>query len=102
MENLKASAIINIKENPNQLMVNGTVITYYDDDKLIVSKSNPQGINPTILLLYVKIYKGSGPMKGTQKQFIYLSNDTKINSYKKVCIITQTGLSLTVDIEMFA
>lgn len=100
MQNITVNAFLNSKEVPPTLYVHGSVITYRADDKVTVTKADPQGHNHTILLLNVTVTEGTGLRKGTPKHLSYESNDG-VTGYEKVQLITATGESTTVDIQKF-
>jgi len=64
------AAHINGKEEPDMLYVHGSVMVYSANAKIDISRSEPQGINPQILLLNITINE-NGPKKGVPKHFSY-------------------------------
>ncbi|MEI6553587.1 MAG: hypothetical protein WCO09_03395 [bacterium] len=97
---MKATATLNLKEVPATLRVNGTIMTYSENDKVEIKKAVPQGINPTILLLDLKIIEKSGPMKGTDKPFQYESSEKGVEKFKQVTILQETKVLITVNVEV--
>ena len=102
MRNIAANAIINLKENPNTLYVHGSIMTYHIDDKVKITKAEPQGINPEILVLDLKIIQGNGPMKGNPKSFVYKNSEQIANTYSQVTIRCDLDESLSVDIKILS
>lgn len=101
MRNITANAIINLKEQPQTLYVHGSIMTDRSDDLIEITKANPDGINPTVLVLDIKVIEGEGPMKGTPKHFSYQSNDEIIKNYNQVTIRYSNDASISVNIEIF-
>jgi hypothetical protein len=86
MRNISASALLNLKEQPNSLTIHGSVMVFRADDKVTFERAVPQGINPTILLMDLTIVDGTGPMKGTPTHFHYTSTDADVATFKEVQI----------------
>jgi len=101
MEQITVNASINLKEQPQTLSVNGSFKVYRDDDVIEVTKAKIDGINPTILILDLKVIEGQGPMKGILKPFNYQSTDDLIKNYNQVTIRYGNDDSITVNIEVF-
>jgi hypothetical protein len=101
MINISANANINLKEVPHTLYVHGSIMTYRADDKIEITKAEVQGINPTILVLELKLINGSGPMKGTPKHFNYNTSVEDANTYSQVTIRYADRAALTINIEIF-
>ncbi len=102
MRNIAANAIMNLKENPITLYVHGSIMTYHIDDKVKITKAEPQGIIPEILILNLKVIQGNGPMKGTPKSFVYKNSEQIANTYNQVTIRYDLNESLSVDIEILS
>lgn len=100
-ENLALNALVNIKEEPPHLYVHGSIMVYRADDKVEVVKAAPQGINPAILILDVKVIEGSGPMKGTPFHFAYEERGDHVNTYTHVSARYGDGEMQTVEIKVF-
>ncbi|MEI8202530.1 MAG: hypothetical protein WCH34_05930 [Bacteroidota bacterium] len=100
MRNITANAILNLKEEPATLYVHGSIMTYHGDDKVVIKKAVPQGINPKILLLKLTIKEGAGPMKGTPKAFKYINKKPEARTYKQVQILYPDS-SLTIKVEVY-
>ena len=96
--NLAFNAIANLKEDPPGLYVHGSVMLYRDDDKVEVTKAVPQGFNPAILVLDLKIIEGSGPMKGTPHPFCYKEHGC--HTYTHVTMRYGKGQSQTVEVKI--
>ena len=101
MRNITGNAIMNLKERPQTLYVHGSIMTYRSDDKIRITKAEPQGVNSSILLLDLKIIEGKGPMKGTPKAFNYENSGKDASTYSQATIRYGTDASLTVNIEIF-
>lgn len=101
MRNITANAILNLKEQPQTLYVHGSIMTYRSDDRIEISVATPQGINPSILVLDLKVVSGSGPMKGTPKPFNFELSDSTAKSYSQVTIRYSEDASITVNVEVF-
>lgn len=102
MRNISANALMNLKEVPQTLYVHGSIMTYHADDKISIEKANPQGINPSILILDLAITQRIGPMKGTPKAFKYESSEEIAKSYTQVTIRYSDEETLTVNVEELA
>ncbi|MCM4155991.1 hypothetical protein [Gramella sp. AN32] len=101
MRNITANAILNLKEQPETLYVHGSIMTYRADDIIEINVASPQGINPSILVLDLKVQPGNGPMKGTPKPFnLQLSEDSAKN-FSQVTIRYSEDASVTVNVEIF-
>ena len=100
MRNITANAIMNLKETPQTLYVHGSIMTYRSDDKISISRAEPQGINSSILVLDLKVIEGSGPMKGTPKAFHYENSDKIAKTYSQVTLRYSQDASLTINIEI--
>lgn len=98
MRNISANAILNLKEVPVTLHVHGSIMTYRDDDKIVIKKASSPGINSSILLLDLTIVSGKRPMKGTPKHFVYETHDKKAKTYNQVIIRYSHEASLTVNV----
>jgi hypothetical protein len=101
MNHLTFKANLNLKTIPNELVVHGSIITYGSDDEVTIAPAYPGGINPTILLLDLKIKEGKGPKKGTPKAFSLIMNEDSIKNYSKVTIQLEDGESQTEDVKIF-
>ena len=101
MRNITANAIMNLKEVPQTLYVHGSIMTYRANDKVTIIKAEPQGTNPSILVLDLKVIEGTGPMKGTPKGFIYEDSTEEAKKFTQVTIRYENNASLTIDVEVF-
>jgi hypothetical protein len=100
MRNIAANSIMNLKESPQTLYVHGSIMTYHADDKISISKAEPQGINPSILVLDLKLIEGNGPMKGAPKAFNYENSQEIAKTYSQVTLRYSSEASLTINIEI--
>jgi hypothetical protein len=99
--NIALSANINLKEQPNSLYAHGSVMVYSDASQVSIERTEPQGINPTILLLTLRISEGSGPMKGTPRSFSYSERGAHVSAFKEVTVQLPGGDSCTTTIQTF-
>ena len=99
--NLALNANINQKEQPNGVYIHGSVMVYTEETKVSISKAEPQGINPAILLLNLTVTKNPGPMEGATRHFNYEEHGDHINSYTQVQVTVNNEESCTVGIEVF-
>jgi hypothetical protein len=75
------------KQKPPHLTVTGKVLVYTDDTKAYLKDAEPQGFNPTDLILDVIVEKGSGPMKGVYKEFEpYVISSNQVPTYLTVTL----------------
>jgi hypothetical protein len=95
---MKATAVLNKKVQPNKLTVSGSIVTYNEKDTVHLDYATPQGINPTILLLDVKVTEIPGHKKGTEKPFIYVQIENA-GKYRQV-ELHHGGDHLVVDVEI--
>jgi len=101
MRNITANAIFNMKEVPATLYVHGSIMIYHSNERISIKKAIPQGTNPNILILDLKIVEGNGPMKGTTKPFHYKTIKEEAKNYSQVTIRYSMNDSITVDVEKF-
>jgi hypothetical protein len=101
MRNITANAMINLKEQPTTLYVHGSIMTYSANDKVVVTKANPQGINTSILVLDLEVISVPGPMKGTPKPFTYENSTPEATNYSQVTIRYSSEASITINVEIF-
>jgi hypothetical protein len=101
MRNITANAIINLKEQPQTLNVHGSIMTYRPDDLIEITKAKSDSINPSILILDLKVIEGEKPMKGQPKHFSYENKDAEIKNYSQVTIRYSNDASISVNIEIF-
>jgi hypothetical protein len=101
MNNLTFNANLNLKTVPYELIIHGSIMTYRTDDEIIVEMADPQGINPSILLINIIVKQGKGPMKGTAKPFSLILNNESVKNYTKVTMLLEDGESQTEDVKIF-
>lgn len=94
MESCSLAAQINGKEQPNQLYVHGSVLTYSERDEISVVEAVPQGINPRILILEVAVKVGAGPKKGVCHPFMF-AKAVDGRQYDQVTVQFQGGSVVT-------
>ena len=80
------------------LHVHGTVMIYTPNPEIYLTKSDPQGVNPNILLLDLTIKEKIGGMKGVLHSACYELGGDEVNKYDAVQIVGKHG-SITVDIK---
>ncbi len=98
MSDFTANAVVNEKEVPAKLTVTGTVITFHDDDVITLTRAVPPGINPSILILNLEVNAGTGPMKGTVKNYNYESTEEDVTTFNKITVLQENGESVTTDV----
>lgn len=96
MSLITAVAILNLKEQPNKLVVSGSVVTYNAEDKVELEFADPQGVVDTTLLLNVLVTNIEGHKKGSPKPFIYEQLENAL-SYDKVQLSHSSG-DITVEV----
>jgi hypothetical protein len=99
--NLALNANINTKAQPNTLLVHGSIIVYTDATEVVIEKAEPEGINPTIRLLNLRVTEQPGPMKGVPRHFFYEEEGNHVSSYKQVQVVSNLGHDCVVDVEVF-
>lgn len=99
--NLALNASINKKEQPNGLYAHGSVMVYTAETEIEISKAEPQGINPAILLLNLTVTIKPGPMKGTPRSFSYEETGDYVAEYTHVQVVSNEGDDCSVEIEVF-
>lgn len=87
-------AVILGRETPT-LFVNGLVLTSHEDDQITVERAEPQGINPDILILNLKVKQGGTSGRGVIKPFTYQESTT--TKYHQVTM-NYRNESVTVDV----
>lgn len=100
MRNISANANLNLKTQPPTLFVHGSIMTYGSFDIIKITKANPSGINPAILVLDLEIIQ-DGPMKGVPKSFSYELSDESAKNYSQVTIRYSSDASITINVEIF-
>jgi hypothetical protein len=91
MKNLSFEAKFNLKSEPYELIVEGSITTERPDDELIIEvSSNPIYIE-TMLLLEIKLKQGNGPMQDHRKTFTYKLNNSNTKHFTNVKIIYGNG-----------
>ncbi len=93
------SAFRNRDEIPPALYVRGSVVVYTDSTTVTLTKAEPQGTNPAILLLNLDVHANPGPMKGLTKYVNLELKETDVLTYRQVQIICNDGSSLTLEID---
>ena len=93
-------AIKNNKEQPNGVYVIGAVEVYTEDATATIEKKIPQGFNPEILVLELKIDEGSGPKKGRWLGFFYDERDVDMERVNQVNVVSSRGDNCTEDVEL--
>lgn len=101
MRNITVNAILNLKEQPETLYVHGSIMTYRSDDIVEIIVASSPGINPSILVLDLKVQPGNGPMKGTPKAFNYQLQDDSAMNFSQVTIRYSDEAAVTVNVEIF-
>ena len=91
-------AILNEKAQPNTLDVSGTVEVYSQADKVSVEEAEPQGFNPNVLIIDVRVQREGGPMKGTMRAYSYRKTGG-VSRYTHVTARYEDGTEKTVDVE---
>jgi hypothetical protein len=99
--NLAFNANSNLKEQPNNITVHGSVMVYSDGAEIKIDKSESPGINTKILLLDLKINDNQELMKGYAKHFSFEEHGNHISNYSQVQITTNKGDVETVQVEVF-
>lgn len=101
MRNFAANAILNLKEHPSVLYVHGSIMTYRMDDRVVITKGNDEGFNPSILLLVLKVIDGKGPLKGTPKSFAFETSGAAVQQYNQVTIQYAAEAAFNINVEIF-
>lgn len=96
--NMALNAIVNQKEQPHGIYVHGSVMVYTNETEASIEKTDPQGINPAILLLNLTITEKPGRMKGTPRLFFYEDHGDHVDSYTQVQVRSNKGDDCTVDV----
>ncbi|GHC01909.1 hypothetical protein [Cerasicoccus arenae] len=97
--NLALNAIINKKEQPNHLYVHGSVMVFTEESTAKLTKAEPQGINPNVLILNLTIIANPGKMKGVAYPLKYDDSGDHVNEYEQVQVVTDQAAYL-YDIEI--
>ena len=93
------SAFRNRDENPPALYVHGSVVVHTDGTTVKLTKADPQGINPTILLLDLDIQTKPGPMKGVARTIAFDLREPEVLKYRQVEIRESGGSGTILDID---
>ena len=86
MKNLSFEAKFNLKSEPNELIVEGSITTERPDDELIIEVSSDPIYIETMLLLEIKLKQGKGPLQDHRKTFTYKLNNSSTKHYTNVKI----------------
>ena len=76
-----------VREAIPTLHIHGSTLVYTDDTTVTLEKANPQGINPTILLMNLNVVEGTGPRKGVMKPFSFHVTGEEALQYLQVQIV---------------
>jgi hypothetical protein len=95
MKQLKFDATLNLKQEPNELIVFGTVFTDRVDDIITLEKELVPSIIETVLVLKLNLMEGIEEKRGSIKPFIIKLNDQSTMHYTNVTIRFGDGLSKT-------
>lgn len=98
--NIAISASRNEKEQPHGLYVHGSVMVFTQETEVKIERAEPQGINPSVLLLRLTITERPGPMKGVPRHFVYEERGAQVDAYKSIQVSSTLGDSCTVDVEV--
>ncbi len=88
-------AQLNLKTEPNELIVFGTFFTERIDDQLSIEIATSTSIIETVLLLQLKVLDGNEPVEGNIKPFVFKLNDCSTNHFTNVTILYGNGESKT-------
>lgn len=99
--NIALNASVNQKEQPNSIYVHGSVMVYTDNTEVTITRAEPQGSNPAILLLDLAVTEKPGPRKGIPRPFFYKEHGDDVNRYTQVQVVSNKGDNCVVDIEVF-
>lgn len=101
MRNITANAILNLKQDPQTLIVHGSLMTYRADETITIERQVPLGFNPSILLLRLEVHgSGSGPMKGISKPFHFEIEGEEAKQYSQVTLMFRDS-ALNINVEIF-
>ncbi|WPD21083.1 MAG: hypothetical protein SD837_12835 [Candidatus Electrothrix scaldis] len=98
--NLTLRAQSNLKEQPNGLYVFGTVPVFTEETTVVLTRAEPQGKNPAILLLNLTVTEHPGPMKGIDKPVFYVERGKDVSKLRQVQVISNNGDICTIDITL--
>ncbi len=76
-------------------------MVYTRETEVEISRAEPQGINPSVLLLNLKITPNPGPMKGTPRPFAYEETGDHVSDYTHVQVVSNQDDDCSVEIEVF-
>jgi len=88
-------AQLNLKTEPNELIVFGTFFTERIDDQLSIEIATSTSIIETVLLLQLKVLDGNEPVEGNIKPFVFKLCDSSTKHFTNVTILYGNGESKT-------
>lgn len=78
--------------------LSGTIVVYTARTEVFLYKVVPQGINPTILMLDLKVTPAPGPMKGTDREFTYMETGEHVAAYTLLHVTLNGDIPCLVEI----
>ena len=72
------------QDGQSKIHVYGDADVFTDGSILVVSRADPQGYNPHILLLNIHVIEVPGPKKGTRRAFEYVEYGMHVHEYHGV------------------
>jgi len=76
-------------------------MVFTEATEVAITRAEPQGINPQILVLRLTITEKAGPMKGTPRSFNYSEHGDHVGGYSQVQVISNLGDDCAVDVHVF-
>jgi hypothetical protein len=87
MKHLTFDAHLNLKSEPNELIVFGSIVTERLDDHILLEMETEPSVIETVLLLHLKVIEGIEPTGGNMKPFVFNLNDKSSKHYTNVTIM---------------
>lgn len=95
MKHLTFDATLNLKTEPNELTIFGSIVTEHIDDNIIIEPLTEASIIDTVLLLQLKVIEGVEAKNINVKPFVFNLNDASTKHYTNVTILYGNGESKT-------
>ncbi|HRG57966.1 MAG TPA: hypothetical protein PK323_03360 [Bacteroidia bacterium] len=95
MHHLTFDAELNLKSEPNELIIFGSIITQHFDDNIIIEPTKEKSLIDTVLLLQLKVIEGVEEKKINVKPFVFKLNNQSTKHYTNVTILYGNGESKT-------
>lgn len=95
LHHLSFDAKLNLKSEPNELTIFGSIVTEHIDDNIIIEAVQEKSLIDTVLMLQLRVIEGVEAKKTNIKPFVYSLKDKSSKHYTNVTILYGNGESKT-------